>query len=125
MHTPIRRLAGLIALGLFLLGPAVPPAAADTTIAEYLKLDKPHQADLLGSLLQSLAEDLQNNKREREALCLQALYTPNSEARATMPLGMQDFFQSVDIAREGDPKKMTVEVIIARQLVQYCGTRPK
>jgi hypothetical protein len=97
------------------------PASADTTVAEYLKLEKRGQAHLLGSLLQSLAEDLQANSRDREAQCLVALYSDNSEARVMRPKGMQDFLQSVEIARESGPEKTTVEQIITRQLVQYCG----
>jgi hypothetical protein len=38
---------------------------------------------------------------------------------------MQDFLQSVEIAREGDPEKVTLEEIIARQMIQYCGTGRK
>lgn len=101
------------------------PAAADTTVAQYVKMEKRQRAHVLGTLLQSLADDLQNHDREREALCLQELYTPRSEARVVRPLGMQDFLESVEIAREGDPEKITLQQIIARQMVQYCGTGAK
>ena len=122
MHTRFRRLAGLAALFTLMVGS---PASADTTVADYLKLEKDAQAHLLGSLLQSLAEDMQANKREKQAECLSALYTPRSEARVARSPGMMDFFQSVEIAREVDPQKITVEEIIARQLVQYCGAGRK
>lgn len=104
---------------------AAAPAVADTTVAQYVSMEKAEQADTLGRMLQTLAEDLQNNDREREALCLQSLYTPSSEARAVRSLGMHDFLESVEIAREGEPTKVTIEQIIARQLVQYCGTKPE
>lgn len=110
-------LAGCVAL--------TAPAAADTTVAEYVKMDKREQAHVLGTMLQSLGEDLQNHDRDREVACLQALYTPQSEARAVRPPGMQDLLQSVEIAREGDPEKVTLEEIIARQMIQYCGTGRK
>ena len=110
-------LAGCIAL--------TAPAAADTTVAQYVKLDTREQAHGLGTLLQSLGEDLQNHNRDREVACLQALYTPQSEARVVRPLGMQDFLQSVEVAREGEPEKVTIEEIIAHQMIQYCGTGRK
>lgn len=101
------------------------PAIADTTIAEYLKLEKQGQAHLLGSMLQSLAEDLQDNKRTEEAQCLASLYSAKSEARIVRSQGMMDFLQSVEIAREDDPERTTVEEIITRQLVQFCGYNGK
>jgi hypothetical protein len=103
---------------------AAAPAVADTTVAQYLTMEKAGQADLLGGLLQSLAENLQDNNRQREALCLQNLYTPHSEARVVRSQGMHDFLETVEFARESDPEKVTVEEIIAKQLVQYCGTKP-
>lgn len=96
-------------------------AAADTTVAAYLKLEKRGQAHLLGSMLQSLADDLQLQDQTKTAECLAALYTAQSEARVVRSQGMMDFLQSVEIARENDPEKTTVEEIITRQLVQYCG----
>lgn len=111
--------AGLIA------GLAASSAAADTTVAEYLKLEKQGQAHLLGSMLQSLAEDLQNRNRTKNAECLVSLYSAESEARVVRSQGMTDFLQSVEIARENDPEKTTVEEIITRQLVQYCGYSAK
>lgn len=120
-----RRKAALPVLLVLFCALSGAPASADTTVAEYIKLEKRQQAHLLGSLLQSLAEDLQAHKRDREAECLEALYTPASEARVVQPEGMRDFLQSVEIAREGNPEKLTVEEIIARQMVQYCGTGRK
>lgn len=96
-------------------------AAADTTVAAYLKLEKRGQAHLLGSMLQSLADDLQLKNQTKTAECLAALYTAKSEARVVRSQGMMDFLQSVEVARESDPEKTTVEEIITRQLVQYCG----
>ena len=107
------------------LGGLSAPAAADTTVAEYLKLEKPDQAHLLGTLLQSLAEDLQDQNQDKNAECLVSLYTERSEARVARSPGMMDFLQSVEIARENDPDKTTVEEIITRQLVQYCDYGPK
>lgn len=108
-----------------LLGGLSAPAAADTTVAEYIKLEKADQAHLLGTLLQSLAEDLQDQKQDKSAECLVSLYTERSEARVARSPGMMDFLQSVEIARENDPDKTSVEEIITRQLVQYCGYGPK
>jgi len=98
-------------------------SAADTTVAAYLKLEKRGQAHLLGSLLQSLADDLQQKDMDKTAECLASLYTATaqSEARVVRSRGIMDFLQSVEIAREKDPEKTTVEEIIARQLVQFCG----
>ena len=97
------------------------PASADTTVAEYLKLEKQGQAHLLGSMLQSLAEDLQDNKQDAQAQCLVSLYSAESEARVVRSRGMMDFLQSVEFARKKDPEKITIEEIIGHQLVQYCG----
>jgi len=100
---------------------ALAPAAADTTVDDYLKLEKRGQAHLLGTMLQTLADDLQANDKDKEAQCLAALYTEKSEVRVTRSPGMMDFLQSVEIAREDNPQKTTLEEIIARQLVEYCG----
>ena len=121
----MRRWAGFPVFLTLLSGLSASPASADTTVADYLKLEKAGQAHVLGSLLQSLADDLQANNREREAQCLEAFYTVTSEARVASSPGMTDFLQSVEIAREGDPRKVSIEEIIARQLVQYCGTGRK
>ena len=100
---------------------AVAGARADTTVADYLKLENEQRAHLLGSLLQSLADDLQANDRAKDAQCLAALYSARSEARIVRSRGMMDFLQSVEVAREDDPAETTLEQIISRQLVQYCG----
>jgi hypothetical protein len=126
MDMRFRRYFGAPAFLLLLpfLGLVTTPARADTTVADYLKLEKAGQADLLGRLLQSLADDLQANNRDKEAECLAGLYTVRSEARVARSPGMMDFLQSIDIARESDPKDITIEEIIARQLLQYCGHKP-
>lgn len=122
MQMRFRRYPGALALFL-LLALFAPPAKADTTVADYVKMEKAAQANLLGSLLQSLADSLQANNREKEAQCLSALYTVQSEARVARSPGMMDFLQSVDIARKGDPQSITVEEIIVRQMAQYCGAK--
>ena len=119
------RIGSVIAIAALAVGSTVTPVRADTTVAEYVKLDKPKQAHLLGSLLQSLADDLEANNRGSEATCLTTLYTPQSEARRVRSLGMMDFLQSVEFAREDDPAKTTLEQIIARQMYQYCGVGRK
>ena len=123
MHMRFRQYLGPLALCLLLLAAAAPVARADTTVADYLKLEKAKQADLLGRLLQSLAEDLQANNREKQAECLAALYSVQSEARVARSPGMMDFMQSIDIARDGDPQDITIEEIIVRQMAQYCGAK--
>lgn len=120
-----RRNAPLLAAAGLCACLAALPASADTTVAQYLKLQKQGQAHLLGSMLQSLAEDLQENDRDRQAQCLVSLYSAKSEARVVRSPGMMDFLQSVEIARESDPEKTTVEEIITRQLVQFCGYNGK
>ena len=100
-------------------------ARADTSVADYLKLENEQRAHLLGSLLQSLADDLQANNRSNDAQCLVALYSAQSEARIVRSRGMMDFLQSVEVAREDDPSETTLEQIISRQLVQYCGLGTK
>lgn len=97
------------------------PASADTSVTDYLKLEKEEQAHLLGSMLQSLAEDFQGQNQDKYAECLVALYTERSEARVARSPGMMDFLESVEFARENDPDKITIEEIITRQLVQFCG----
>jgi hypothetical protein len=124
MHMRFRRYPGALALFL-LLGLVAPPAKADTTVASYVKMEKAAQADLLGRLLQSLAEDLQANNREKEAECLSALYTVHSEAREARSPGMADFLQSVAFAQKGDPQRITIEEIIVHQMAQYCGAKAK
>jgi hypothetical protein len=116
-----RRNRKLLAAAGLIVGLAAFPVAADTTVAEYLKMEKQGQAHLLGGMLQSLAEDLQKRNRTENAECLVSLYSAESEARVVRSPGMMDFLQSVEIARENDPEKTTVEEIITRQLVQYCG----
>jgi len=123
MQMRFRPYLGIPALLLF-LGLAAAPARADITVAQYLNLEKEVQADLLGKMLQSLADNLQAKDRDKEAECLAALYTIQSEARVPRSQGMVDFQQSVELARKDDPEKVTLEEIIARQLVQYCGVRP-
>ena len=112
----------VVAVALFAAGGA---ARADTTVADYLKLENEQRAHLLGGLLQSLADDLQANNRAKDAQCLVALYSAQSEARIVRSAGMMDFLQSVEVAREDDPKQTTLEQIISRQLVQYCGLGKK
>lgn len=118
---PTKRSRRFLAVAGLLAGLVALPAAADTTVAAYLKLEKKGQAHLLGSLLQTLAEDLQNKNRIKYAECLVSLYTAESEARVVRSQGMMDFLQSVEFARKNNPEETTVEGIIARQLVQFCG----
>ena len=115
---------GIPAAAVVLLA-AIPVARADTTVADYLKLENEQRAHLLGTLLQSLADDLQANNRTKDAQCLVALYSAESEARIVRSTGMMDFLQSVEVAREDDPSETTLEQIISRQLVQYCGLGSK
>lgn len=99
------------------------PASADTTVAQFDKLEMREQAHLLGTLIQSLVDDLEKNKRGKEADCLIELYTnQESEARVVKSPGMVDFLETLDVAREKGPDKVTIEEIIARQMVQKCGT---
>lgn len=116
-----RRNRKLLAAAGLIAGLAAFPVAADTTVAEYLKMEKQGQAHLLGGMLQSLAEDLQKRNQTENAECLVSLYSAESEARVVRSPGMTDFLRSVEVARENDPEKTTVEEIITRQLVQYCG----
>jgi hypothetical protein len=109
--------AGLAALALSA------PAGADTSVAQFDKLEKREQAHLLGSLIQSLVEDLDKNKRGQEAECLIRLYTnQESEARVIKSPGMVDFLATLDAVRQKEPDKITIEEIIARQMVQNCGS---
>jgi hypothetical protein len=122
MHRLTLTLRPLLA-GLALL--TATAAAADTTVSQFNQMPKAEQAHLLGSLLQSLADDMEQNKRVQEAECLVRLYTnPESDARVVQSPGMADFFASVATALETGPDYFTVEDIIARQVVQNCGTRP-
>lgn len=99
------------------------PASADTTVAQFDKMEMREQAHLLGTLIQSLVDDLEKNKRGKEADCLIDLYTnQESEARVVKSPGMVDFLATLDVAREKGPDKVTIEEIIARQMVQKCGT---
>lgn len=99
------------------------PASADTTVAQFDKMEMREQAHLLGTLIQSLVDDLEKNKRGKEADCLIDLYTnQESEARVVKSPGMVDFLATLDVAREKGPEKVTIEEIIARQMVQKCGT---
>jgi hypothetical protein len=124
MHRLTLTLRPLLA-SLALLAVSAAPAAADTTVAQFNRMPKAEQAHLLGSLLQSLAEDLEQNKRMQEMECLVRLYTnPESEAQVVQSPGMADFFASLATALETGPDYFTVEDIIARQVVQNCGTRP-
>lgn len=121
MHRLNRTLCA-IAAGLA-VGATVAPARADTTIAQFDKLQKSEQAHLLASLIQSLVQDLDKNKRGQEAECLIQLYTnQESEARVVKSPGMVDFLATLDAARQKDPEKLTIEEIIARQMVQRCGS---
>ena len=105
---------------------AVSPARADTTVAQYDTLPKAKQAHLLGTMLQSLADDLQRNKRDSEAECLGRLYTnPPSEGQAVQSPGMRDLLETLAIAREKGPDKFTLEEIITRQMILLCGTTRK
>jgi hypothetical protein len=105
---------------------AVSPARADTTVAQYDKLTKQQQAHFLGTMLQSLADDLQKSKREGEAQCLAQLYTnPPSEGQAVQSLGMTDLLETLAVAREKGPDKFTIEEIITRQMILLCGTTRK
>ncbi len=98
-------------------------ASADTTVAQFDKMEMREQAHLLGTLIQSLVDDLEKNKRGKEADCLIDLYTnQESEARVVKSPGMVDFLATLDVAREKGPDKVTIEEIIARQMVQKCGT---
>ena len=98
-------------------------ASADTTVAQFDKMEMREQAHLLGTLIQSLVDDLEKNKRGKEADCLIELYTnQESEARVVKSPGMVDFLATLDVAREKGPDKVTIEEIIARQMVQKCGT---
>lgn len=111
-------LAGLAAVAI------AAPAHADTTVAQFDKMQKREQAHLLGSLIQSLVEDLDKNKRGQEAECLIHLYTnQESEARVIKSPGMVDFLATLDVARQKGPDTVTIEDIIARQMVQKCGTK--
>ena len=111
--------------GLCLLAASASGAAADTTVVQFEKLSKAEQAHTLGNLLQSLAENLERSKRSQEAQCLVRLYTNSeSEARLVQSPGMADFFAALNIARDRGLDDYTVEEIITRQMVQYCGTRP-
>lgn len=125
MHRHLKMLRGFAA-GLAILAavPVSSPARADTTVAQFAKMKTADQAHLLGGLLQSLTEGLEKNKREKEAECLIRLYTnTESEARVVRSPGMADFLATVDGASEkGSADKLTVEEIIARQMVQHCGT---
>jgi hypothetical protein len=120
-------LAGLLAGAALLAGGSVlTPARADTTVATYDKMPRAEQADLVGSLLQSLADDLEKSHRNKESECLTDLYTNvNTDARKAESPGMTDFLGAVARAREIGPDKFTVEDIIARQMVLFCGTHPK
>ena len=117
----------LLAGAIFLAGEsALAPARADTTVAQYDKMSKAQQADLVGSLVQSLADDLESHHRNKEAQCLTELYTNvESDARAVQSPGMDDFLGAVARAREIGPDKFTIEDIIARQMIQQCGTTAK
>ncbi|MPY75516.1 MAG: hypothetical protein GEU87_14785 [Alphaproteobacteria bacterium] len=125
MHRHMKTLRGCAA-GLAILAalPVSSPARADTTVAQFAKMKTADQAHLLGSLLQSLADDLEKNKRKKESECLFRLYTnTESEARVIRSPGMVDFLATVDGAsKKGAADKVTVEEIIARQMVQHCGT---
>jgi hypothetical protein len=124
MHRLTLTLRPILA-GLVLLAASAASAAADTTVSQFDRMPKAEQAHLLGSLLQSLAEDLEQNKRVQEAECLVRLYTnPESDARLIQSPGMADFFASLATALETGPDYFTVEDIIARQMVQNCGIRP-
>jgi hypothetical protein len=124
MHRLTLTLRPILA-GLALLAASAAPAAADTTVAQFNQMPKAEQAHLLGSLLQSLAEDLERHKRAQEAECLVRLSTnPESDARLVQSPGMTDFFKALATALETRPDYFTVEDIIARQMVQNCGTRP-
>lgn len=110
-------------LAILAAAPAFAPAHADTTVAQFIKLSKAEKARLLSEMLGSLAGELENNKREKEAECLIRLYTnTESEARVIRSPGMEDFLATVDGVREKGADKLTVEEIIARQMVQHCGT---
>ena len=121
----LKRLRFSIPVASAVLLAAMSVARADTTVADYLKLENDQRAHLLGTLLQSLADDLQANNRTKDAQCLVALYSAESEARIVRSTGMMDFLQSVEVAREDDPSETTLEQIISRQLVQYCGLGTK
>lgn len=121
-HLALRSVA--IAFAILALPSALAPARADTTVAQFLELETAEQAHLLGSLLQSLVESLEQNKRGQEAECLIQLYTNReSEARVVRSPGMTDFLKTVEVAREKGADKFTIEEIIARQMVQKCGTK--
>jgi hypothetical protein len=110
---------------LLVAGPALSPARADTTVAQYDKMSKAEKANLVGSLLQSLVDSLEKHHRDREARCLTALYTnEKTDARKVQSPGMNDFFATVARVRKVNPHEYTIEDIIARQLVLECGTRP-
>jgi hypothetical protein len=124
MHRLYPTLRPILA-GLALLAVSAAPAAADTTVAQFDRMPKAEQAHLLGSLLQSLAEDLERHKRVQEAECLVRLYTnPDTDARVIQSPGMEDFFASLANALETGPDYFTIEDIIARQMVQNCGKPP-
>lgn len=118
-----RALRASICGAVMLAAAAVSPARADTTVAQYDKLTKQQQAHLLGTMVQSLADDLQRNKRDSEAECLGRLYTnPPSEVQAVQSIGMRDLLETFAVAREKCPDKFTLEEIIARQMILLCGT---
>lgn len=121
-----RALRASLGGAVMLAAATVSPARADTTVAQYDKLTKPQQAHLLGSMLQSLADDLQKYKREGEAQCLAELYTnPPSEGQAVQSPGMRDLLETLAVAREKGPDKFTIEEIITRQMILLCGTTRK
>jgi hypothetical protein len=116
----------LLAGAVFLAGgSALSPARADTTITQYDKMSKAQQANLVGSLLQSLVDGLQERHQTKEAECLTELYTNvETDARKAESPGMADFFGAVSRARQIGPDNFTIEDIIARQMVQQCNYRP-
>ena len=107
-----------------MLGVMATPSVAETTVADYDRLKKPDRAALVGRILQTFVDNLQKEDRTADARCLTDLYTtPPAGSKKGLSVGMMEFMDLVQLARETEPEKYTIERIIVSQANAHCGPK--
>ena len=102
------------------------PSVAETTVADYDRLKKPDQAALVGRFLQVFVDNLQKENRNADAQCISDLYTkPPVGSKKGLSVGMMEFLDLVQLARETEPGKYTIERIIVSQANAHCSSEKK
>ena len=77
---------------------------------------------MLGRVLQTFVDNLQKEDRVADAQCVADLYTKApAGSKKGLSVGMMEFLDFMQIARESEPGKYTIERIIVGQAKEHCG----